>query len=136
MNRYTITNLRNGLKFNPEGNALPQRQPEWGKPAGRVRKDQADEWELANGTEEIEEVPPAKEGDEPTEIIWINYPESMQVVTTNIDAEVTADTQKKTQANNAMQRIVNYNPATATQADKDQLLVDLRRAVIFFFRNL
>lgn len=136
MNRYAITNLRTGNKFQVEATTLPPRQPEWGKPAGRIRKELADAWELTNGTEEIEEVPPAKEGDEPAEIIWINYPDSMQVVTTNIDAEVTADNQKKTQANNAMQRIINFNPQTATAAEKDQLLVDLRRAVIFFFRNL
>jgi hypothetical protein len=51
MNRYTITNLRNGLVFMIDAESEPEHREDFGTlPATKISSD-CDEWELQNGTE-------------------------------------------------------------------------------------
>ena len=67
--------------FEVKGESLPPRQPEWGRPAGMKRKDDCDQWELANGS--------TAGVDSDGKELW-QFVDSMSVVSQNIDAEIAA----------------------------------------------
>jgi len=106
MTKYEITNKRDGLKFVIKYESFPSvRQPEWGTPAFIKVKNQCDEWELANGSDaglSEEGVP-----------LW-SVADSMEVVETNIDAEIAAEEEKKKEHKKWLQDLKNLKPSDVT----------------------
>jgi hypothetical protein len=107
MNKYIITNLRNGNTFDVRGNSFPFHQSEWGKPAGVKLKSDCDAWEISNGT--TGGLDP--QGNE----LW-NFPQSFSVVPTNIDAEIAAKAAKKVEKGNRRGRLTGETLTTVPAA--------------------
>ena len=129
MSRFDITNLRNGLKFQVTGETLPPRQPEWGPPAGVKPQTECDPWELANGESAGFDLV-----SNPSRLLW-RFPDSMQVVSINIDAELAAEEEKRARLAEALARLQTFDEDTATNAQRKQFFKDVQRALRALYRK-
>lgn len=117
MNRYLITNSRNGMLFQRTGETPPPREPEYGPPAGKKLKVDCDRWELEHGK--------SAGIDDFGQELW-EFPDSMQVQVFDMTAELAAAEAKKQERRARHQRLLaaNTNAVPAAFRGLIQDLID------------
>lgn len=113
MNRYDVTNLKNGRKFSVIAETQVIHHA-WGNEAGQKLKSACDAWEIANGSS-------AGVNDIGLEL-W-QFPKSYSIVVTNIDADIAAEAAKKSARIARHARMKNLNPGAANSVAELRAIV-------------
>lgn len=130
MNRYRITNQRNGNEFVVLGETFPPQGHEvlWGQLPRTKRLSTCDTFEVTRATN------PRPDPEVPAETL-VDLPADFTVSTKNIDADLAADLAAKidsdTKLDEALTRLRAVRKSDLTTLDKcADAIIDLRRAVL------
>jgi hypothetical protein len=134
MNRYDVTNQRDGRTFSFPGTVFPPSigyQPEWGLRARTKRKSTCDAFELPRATNERPD-PDDQSGFEKL----VDLPNDFVVVTTNIDADLADEATKRTQAQTSLQAIRDFDETVVTDPNIRSWMRNVKRVLTYLFRSI
>lgn len=124
MKRFNLRNKKSGLLFSLDGESLPSRQPEWGRPQRRIMKAIATPEELAEsiGTE----IDPTTGGE------LLVLPDEMEILSqVDLTAEIAAKADAETKLEEAVTRLraVKKSDLNSVSACADAI-IDCKRVIL------